>query len=63
MRILTIVNGVLWLALLAMWLPYVLVMGLADPVSLQVMTILGVTAALMAFLAAYRARRRRPLLG
>lgn len=63
MRAFTVVNVVLWLALFVMWLPYVSLFGLSDPVSQQVMSILGITAVLMLFLAAYRIRRRRPILG
>ena len=63
MRFFTIVNGVLWFVLLVLWIPYVLSVGLADPISQQVMLILGVTAALMFVLAVYRLSRRRPILG
>lgn len=63
MRVFTVVNVVLWLALFVMWLPYVSLFGLSDPVSQQVMSILGITAVLMLFLAAYRISRRRPILG
>lgn len=63
MRAFTIVNLVLWCVLLMMWIPYVLTVGLADPVSQQVMLILGITAVLMLFLTAFRLSRRRPILG
>lgn len=63
MRAFTVVNLILWVLLFGMWIPYVLAVGLADPVSQQVMLILGVTAVLMLFLGAYRIRRRRPILG
>lgn len=63
MRVFTVVNAVLWLALFVMWLPYVSLFGLSDPVSQQVMLILGITAVLMAFLFGYRLSRRRPILG
>lgn len=63
MRVFTVINLILWIGLLMMWIPYVLAVGLADPTSQQVLLILGVTAVLMLFLAAYRMSRRRPVLG
>jgi MYXO-CTERM domain-containing protein len=63
MRALTIVNLVLWMVLFAAWIPYTAVVGISDPASVEVRTILAVTAFLMGLLAAVRIRRRRPVLG
>lgn len=63
MRIFTIVNVVLWVALFVAWTPYLMVMGLGDPVSRQVLLILVITAGLMSLLAVYRLRGRRHILG
>jgi len=53
----------LWCALFVGWVPYLLLTGLQDRVSTEVMWILVVTACLQAALFAVRVRRRRPLLG
>ena len=63
MRVFSVVNLVLWFVLLIAWVPYMLQAGLADPVSVQVMVILSVTAGLMGFLAAYRLSGHRHILG
>jgi multisubunit Na+/H+ antiporter MnhF subunit len=63
MRVFSVLNLVLWFVLLVAWVPYLLQVGLGDPVSTQVIAILIVTAGLMAFLAAYRIRGRRHILG
>jgi hypothetical protein len=63
MRVLTIVNLALWSVLFVAWIPYLLMTGLADRVSTEVMWILVVTACLQAALFALRARGRRPVLG
>ena len=63
MRVFSILNLILWFALFLAWIPYLLAVGLGDPVSTQVMVILLVTAGLMAFLAAYRIRGHRHILG
>lgn len=63
MRIFSIVNLALWVALLLMWIPYLMLMGLDDPASQQVLVILAVTAGLMVFLAVNRLRGRRHILG
>lgn len=63
MRILTIVNLCLWSVLFLAWIPYTSLVGFADPVSVEVRSILAVTAALMALLFALRLRRHSPVLG
>ena len=63
MRVLTILNLVLWVALLAAWVPYTAVVGIGDPISEEVRWILFVTATLMGLLAVVRMRRGRPVLG
>jgi hypothetical protein len=63
MRALTIVNLVLWAVLFVAWIPYTAVAGMSDPVSVEVRTILAVTALLMGLLAVVRIRRGRPVLG
>lgn len=63
MRVFSIVNLVLWFALLGAWIPYVTHAGLSDPVSVDVMVILAVTAGLMIFLGLYRASGHRHILG
>ena len=63
MRLLTIVNLCLWAALFIGWIPYTALVGLDDPVSVEVRWILVVTAILMGGLAVLRMRRRRPVLG
>jgi len=63
MRALTIVNLVLWMVLFVAWIPYTAVVGMSDPASVEVRTILAVTALLMGLLALVRIRRGRPVLG
>ena len=63
MRVLTVVNVGLWALLFLAWIPYTALVGLADPVSVEVRWILVVTAAMMGVLAAVRVKRRRPILG
>lgn len=63
MRVFTIVNVVLWFTLLFAWIPYVTHVGMSDPVSVDVMVILAVTAGLMGFLAVYRVSGHRHILG
>jgi len=60
---LTIINLVLWMVLFVAWIPYAAVAGLSDPVSVEVRTILAVTALLMGLLALVRIRGGRPVLG
>ncbi len=63
MRALTIVNLVLWIVLFVAWIPYTAVAGMSDPFSVEVRTILAVTALLMGLLALVRIRGGRPVLG
>ena len=63
MRVLTIVNLCLWVVLFLGWVPYTVLVGIADPISVEVRWILMLTAALMALLFALRIRRHRPVLG
>ncbi|HEY6875886.1 MAG TPA: hypothetical protein VI384_05960 [Candidatus Dormibacteraeota bacterium] len=63
MRLLTIVNLCLWVVLFIGWIPYTALVGLADPVSVEVRWILAVTGVLMGALAVIRIRSRRPVLG
>ena len=63
LRAMTIVNLSLWSVLFVAWIPYTIAMGLADPVSAEVRTILVATMLLMGLLALVRMRRRRPVLG
>ena len=63
MRIFTIVNLALWCVLFVAWIPYLMLVGLEDRVSTEVLWILVVTACLQAALFALRVRRRRPVLG
>ena len=63
MRVLTIVNLALWSVLFVAWIPYLLMTGLENRVSTEVMWILVVTACLQAALFALRVHRRRPVLG
>ena len=63
MRIMTIVNLVLWGVLFLGWAPYTALVGFNDPVSIEVRWILGITAALQLLLVGYRMRVRRPVLG
>ncbi len=63
MRALTIVNLVLWMVLFVAWMPYGAAVGMSDPVSVEVRTILAVSALLMGLLALVRIRRGRPVLG
>jgi hypothetical protein len=60
---LTILNLVLWMVLFVAWIPYAAVAGPSDSVSVEVRTILAVTALLMGLLALVRIRRGRPVLG
>lgn len=62
-RIFSVINLALWVALFLAWLPYVAQTGLGDRVSVDVMVILVVTAGLMAFLAVHRLSARRHILG
>jgi len=55
------VDIVLWCVLFTAWLAYVEMMGPADPVSVQVAFILGITAAPLSILGYIRWRRRRGL--
>jgi len=59
----TIVNLSLWSVLFVAWIPYTIAVRSADPVSVQVRTILVVTILLMMLLGIVRLRRRRPVLG
>ena len=45
------------------WVPYLAVVGFGDRVSVEVLSILAVTAGLQLLLVGMRARARRPLLG
>ncbi|OLC18807.1 MAG: hypothetical protein AUH80_01980 [Chloroflexi bacterium 13_1_40CM_4_65_16] len=63
LRVMTIVNLSLWSVLFVAWIPYTIAVGSADPVSVQVRTILVVTILLMMLLGIVRLRRRRPVLG
>ncbi len=63
MRVFSVVNLALWFALLGAWIPYVTQVGMSDPVSVDVMVILAVTAGLMIFLGVYRASGHRHILG
>jgi len=63
MRILTIVNLCLWSVLLLAWIAYTTMVGFTDPVSVEVRSILAVTAALLALLLVLRLKRRSPVLG
>ena len=63
MRALTIVNLALWAVLFIAWVPYTTAAGIADPTSVEVRSILMVTAGLMGLLAVVRIRRGRPVLG
>lgn len=63
MRVLTIVNVGLWVLLFLAWIPYTALVGLADPVSVEVRWILVVTGALMGVLGVVRVKGRRPILG
>jgi len=62
-RVLTVVNLVMWVVLFAAWIPYTAAVGPADPISVEVRSILAATAVLMGLLAVVRIRRRRPILG
>ena len=63
MRVLTIVNLVLWAVLFVAWIPYTMEAGMADPISSEVTWILAVSAVLMGVLALVRIRNHRPVLG
>jgi len=63
LRVMTIVNLSLWSVLFVAWVPYTAAVGPADPVSVEVRTILVVTLLLMMLLSLVRLRRRRPVLG
>ena len=63
MRVLTIINLVLWTVLFVAWLPYAAVAGIADSTSLDVLWILVVTAGLLLLLGWLRIRGNRPILG
>ena len=63
LRVVTIVNLSLWSVLFVAWVPYTFAVGPADPVSVEVRTILVVTLLLMMLLSLVRLRRRRPVLG
>ena len=58
MRVLTAVNLSLWVLLFVEWVAYSERVGFADPVSGQVMAILGVSAVLLLFLGGLRLRKR-----
>jgi len=62
-RVITIVNLCLWALLCIGWAPYTALVGLNDPVSVEVRWILAVTAGLQLLLAGVRLRARRPVLG
>ena len=63
MRVLTIVNLVLWCVLFIACIPYLMLAGLAGRVTTDVLWILVVTACLQAALFALRLGNRRPVLG
>lgn len=63
MRVLTIINLVLWFVVCALWAGYTEAVGVFDTISLEVGWILFVAAALMGVLALIRVRRGRPVLG
>jgi membrane associated rhomboid family serine protease len=63
LRLLTIVNIVLWVVLFIAWIPYTALMGAADPTSVEVRWILVVSAALLGLLGLVRVRKGRPVLG
>ena len=62
-RLLTVVNLILWAALFVAWAPYSAAVGWTDPVSVEVRWILAVTAGLQMALFGLRVARRRPVLG
>jgi hypothetical protein len=59
LRVFFSLNIFLWCVLFAAWTPYVTMAGLADPVSVQVGCILGITAVLIAVQGIIRWRRHR----
>jgi len=59
LRVLTIVNLSLWCVLFLAWVPYTIQLGPADAVSIEVRSILAITAVLLMILGALRLRRRR----
>ncbi|HKC18515.1 MAG TPA: hypothetical protein VKE27_02695 [Candidatus Dormibacteraeota bacterium] len=63
MRLLTIVNLLLWAVLFVAWVPYTLAVGWMDPASVEVRWILSITAGLQLALFGLRITRRRPVLG
>ncbi len=63
MRVLTIVNLILWFVVFAIWAPYTASVGIYDTISVEVGWILFITAVLMGLLALLRIRRGRRVLG
>ena len=63
MRYFSILNLCLWCVLFVAWVPYLVLVGMGDRVSVEVLWILAVTGALQLLLLGVRARSRRPLLG
>ena len=63
MRYFSLLNLCLWCALFVAWIPYLAMVGFGDRVSVEVLSILAVTAGLQLLLVGMRARARRPLLG
>ena len=59
----TIVNLSLWSVLFVAWVPYTVAVGVADPVSVEVRTILVLTLLMLGLLGLVRLRRHRPVLG
>ena len=63
MRYFSILNLCLWSVLFVAWIPYLVLVGIGDRVSVEVLWILAVTAGLQLLLVGLRARSSRPLLG
>ena len=63
MRVLTLVNLVLWVVLFAGWVPYTLMVGPMDPAAIEVRWILAATACMQLALFGLRIARHRPVLG
>ena len=63
MRVLTVVNLLLWVVLFVGWVPYTLMVGPMDPAAIEVRWILAITACLQLGLFGLRIARHRPVLG
>jgi hypothetical protein len=62
-RVLTLVNLVLWVVLFTASIPYTLAAGWMDPTSVEVRWILTITAGMQIALFGLRVARHRPVLG